>query len=389
MRRLIAREEQLRTGVPREDVPGTCQASGECRRKNNQWRRRNPFHRGQVIPASGVSIPCLESRVSSNQPALGGKCRLSKSERISHTTTLVNISLPSKNLAVAAAIGVVSGMLCWAFLHRFQLGGADFNWAHRAARALLSGANPFANTPPGTIPYPLPAGLVALPFAPFRPEIAGALFFGISSGLLALGLIRQGAERLLIFLAYPYWSALMTAQWTPLVMCTAFFPLAFAFCLAKPHIGGPVALTHLSRKGLIAAACLLVASFVIQPRWPMEWIAQLHGYQHFFPLLILPGPLLALALFRWRDRDAWLLFLSCLVPQRWFYDSFLLWLIPKTRRSILGTVACSWAIGLWRWYHIPHTMQQIGHWSVLGFYIPMLVVVLMRARHSQATATAA
>ena len=314
---------------------------------------------------------------------------IAKSERISDTTTLVNISPPSKNLAIAAAIGVVSGTLCWAFLQRFQLGGADFNWAHRAARALLSGANPYANTPTGTIPYPLPAGLVALPFAPFRPEVAGALFFGISSGLLALGLIRQGAERLLIFLAYPYWSALMTAQWTPLVMCTAFFPLAFAFCLEKPHIGGPVALTHLSRKGLIAAACLLVASFVIQPRWPMEWIAQLHGYQHFFPLLILPGPLLALALFRWRDRDAWLLFLSCLVPQRWFYDSFLLWLIPKTRRSILGTVACSWAIGLWRWYHIPHTMQQIGRWSVLGFYIPMLVVVLMRARHSQATAPAA
>jgi len=291
----------------------------------------------------------------------------------------VNISRPSGNLAVAAAIAVVSGALCWAFLHRYQLGGADFNWAHRAARALLSGRNPYANTPAGTIPYPLPAAIAALPFAAFSPELAGALFFGLSSGLLALGLIRQGPERLLIFLAYPYWAALITAQWTPLLMCTAFFPLAFGFCLAKPQIGAPIALTHLSRTGLMAAAALLLASLVLRPRWPVEWISQLHGYQHFVPLLVVPGPLLALALWRWRDPDARLLFLACVLPQRWFYDSFILWLIPKTRRSILATVACSWVVGLRRSYRTPYTFHQVGLWCVLGFYLPMLVVVLIRA----------
>jgi hypothetical protein len=300
----------------------------------------------------------------------------------------VNISRPSRNFAVAAAIGAVSGTLCWAFLHRFQLGGADFNWAHRAARALLSGNNPYANTPAGTIPYPLPAAIAALPFAAFPPELAAALFFGISSGLLALGLIRQGPERLLIFFAYPYWAALMTAQWTPLIMCTAFFPLAFAFCVAKPQVGAPVAFTHLSRIGLMAGAALLLASFVLRPRWPLDWIPQLYGYQHFVPLLVVPGPLLVLALWRWRERDALLLFLACLLPQRWFYDSFLLWLIPRTRRSILATVACSWVVGLWRWYHIPHTWQQVGLWCVLGFYVPMLAVILLRARHEPATDSA-
>lgn len=285
------------------------------------------------------------------------------------------------------AIGVVSGTLCWVFLHHFQLGGADFSWTHRAARALLAGDNPYANTPPGTIPYPLPAAIVALPVAPFPVDIAAALFFGIGSGLLALGLIRQGPERLLIFFAYPYWAALMTAQWTPLIMCAAFFPLAFAFTVAKPQIGMPVALTHLSRTGLIAAAALLLASIVLRPRWPLEWTSQLHGYQHFVPLLVMPGPLLALALWRWRDRDARLLFLACILPQRWFYDPFVLWLIPKTRRSILATVVCSWAVGLWRWNHIPHTMQQVGLWCVLGFYLPMLVVVLVRTRNGNSRAS--
>jgi hypothetical protein len=166
-------------------------------------------------------------------------------------------------------------------------------------------------------------------------------------------------------------------------MCTAFFPLAFAFCFAKPQIGLPVALSHLSRRGLAAGAALLLTSFAFRPLWPMEWISQVHGYRYFVPLLVLPGPLLALALWRWRDRDAWLLFLASVVPQRWFYDSFLLWLIPKTRRSILATVACSWVVGLWRWYHIPHTERQVGQWCVLGFYLPMLVVVLLRTRFGE------
>ena len=289
----------------------------------------------------------------------------------------MNISRPRKNFVVGAAIGILSGTLCFTFLHRFELGGADFNWSHQAARALLSGNNPYANTPPGTIPYPLAAAVVALPFAPLSAEIAGALFFGISSGLLALGLVRQDPNRLLIFLAYPYWAALMTAQWTPLIMCAAFFPLALAFSIAKPQIGLPVAATHPSRAGVLAGCALLLASFLFRPHWPVDWIAQLHGYQHFIPLLVIPGPLLALALWRWRDRDALLLLLCCVMPQRWFYDSFLLWLIPKTRRSILATVACSWIVGVWRWYHIPHSMHQVGLWCVLGFYAPMLVVALI------------
>jgi len=290
----------------------------------------------------------------------------------------VNISSPSRNFAVAAASAVVSGALCWVFLHHFHLDGADFGWSYRAAHALLSGQNPYLNTPPGAVPYPLPAALVALPLTPFPANIAAAIFFGLSSGLLALGLIRESPQRLYIFFAFPYWAALIEAQWAPLIMCAAFFPLAMAFCIAKPHTGAPIALTRLSRTGLIAAAVLLLGSFILRPHWPFEWLPQIHEYRHFIPFLVLPGPLLALALWRWRDRDAWLLFLACLLPERWFYDTFVLWLIPKTRRSIMATVATSWMAGIWRWYHPPQSMHQVGLWCVLGSYIPMLAIVLFR-----------
>jgi hypothetical protein len=290
----------------------------------------------------------------------------------------VKNSSPSRNLAIAGAIGILSSSLCWVFLHHYNLGGADFNWAHHAARVLLSGQNPYANTPHGSIPYPLPAVIAALPFTPLAPEIAGALFFGISSAFLALGIVREDPMRLLIFLAYPYWSALITAQWTPLIMCGAFFPLASALFVAKPQTGLPIALTHLSRPSLLAAGAFLLVSLLLRPHWPWEWISQAKGYIYFVPLLVIPGPLLAFSLWRWRDRDARLIFLASVVPQRWFYDSFILWLIPKTRRSIIATVACSWVSGIWRWYHTPHTIHQVGLWCVLGSYIPMLLVVLVR-----------
>jgi hypothetical protein len=287
---------------------------------------------------------------------------------------------PSINLTIAGAIGFVSSSLCWSFLHHFHLGGADFNWAHQAAQDLLSGRNPYATTSHGIIPYPLPAALAALPFASFPPEVAAALFFGISSAFLALGIVRKDPMRLLIFLAYPYWSALMTAQWTPLIMCGAFFPLLSGMFVAKPQTGLPIAFTHWSRRGLLAAAVLLLVSLILQPRWPWEWISQARGYIYFVPLLVIPGPLLAFSLWRWRDRDARLIFLASVVPQRWFYDSFILWLIPKTRRSIVATVGSSWVFGIWRWYHIPHVIRQVGLWCVLGSYIPMLLVVLVRPR---------
>jgi hypothetical protein len=114
------------------------------------------------------------------------------------------------------------------------------------------------------------------------------------------------------------------------------------------------------------------------PRWPLLWLGQTHNYPHFIPLFVLPGPLLVLALLRYRDRDAWFLLLTALMPQRWFFDSFILWLIPKSRRQILVTVLFSWGAGIWRWYHQPMNFTEVGRAAVLAVYLPMLAVVLYR-----------
>jgi hypothetical protein len=283
-------------------------------------------------------------------------------------------------VAVSAAIGVASGAFCWFLMRHFHQDAADFRWALHLAHRLAAGQNPY-DTP--LEQYPVTAALFALPFLRLSPEAAAGCFWGISSFLLAFGLTRSGYHRLLVFLAYPYWAGMLAVQWSPIIAASAFFPLLLPVTMAKPQIGLPVVLTRMTRRGLLACAVVLGLSLVWMPRWPLLWVHQWGHYPHFIPLLVLPGPLLLLALFRYRDRDALLLLLASLMPQRWFFDSLTLWLIPRTRKEILGTIAISWGAGIWRWNHMPHSFTQVGRWTVLFLYLPMLAVILLRTEVSR------
>jgi len=278
-------------------------------------------------------------------------------------------------IAISAAIGIASGLFCWFLMKHVHQDAADFRWALHLAHRLLAQQNPY-DTP--LEQYPLTAALFALPLLRLPPELAAGIFWGLSSGLLAFGLSRHGYTRLLIFLAYPYWAGILTVQWSPLIAASALFPLLLPATLAKPQVGLPVLITRASRRGLLACGFVVAASLVAAPSWPLLWLKQIGNYQHFIPLLVLPGPLLLLALLRYRDRDALLLFFSALMPQRWFFDSFILWLIPQSRREIIWTVFFSWGAGIWRWYHSPHSITEVGRWTVLLFYLPMLAVLLLR-----------
>jgi hypothetical protein len=278
-------------------------------------------------------------------------------------------------IVVSAAIGLASGVFCWFLMMRTHQHAADFRWALDLAQRVLARQNPYAT--PHQL-YPLTAALFALPLVRLQPEIAAGLFYGFSSALLAFGLTRHSYRGLLIFLAYPYWAGMLTVQWAPIVAASAFFPSLLPATMAKPQIGLPVFFTHASRRGIVACVLVAALSLAVMPRWPLLWIAEAKHYEHFFPLLVLPGPLLLLALVRYRNRDAILLLLAACMPQRWFYDSFILWLIPKSRREILATVVLSWGAGIWRWYHVPYSFHEVGRLAVIFLYLPMLVVVLSR-----------
>jgi hypothetical protein len=278
-------------------------------------------------------------------------------------------------IAVSAIIGLASGGFCWFLMKRLHQDAADFRWALHLAQRLLARQNPY-DTP--WEQYPLTAGLFALPFVRLQPEVAAGFFYGLSSALLAFGLTRHSYRGLMIFLAYPYWAGLLTVQWSPIIAASSFFPLLLPVTMAKPQIGLPVLLTRASGRGVLACVIVAALSLAVLPRWPVLWMAQLGHYEHFVPLLVLPGPVLLLALWCYRDRDAILLLAAACMPQRWFFDSFILWLIPKSRREILLTVLFSWGAGLWRWYHVPRSFAEVGRWTVVLIYLPMLAVVLWR-----------
>lgn len=279
-------------------------------------------------------------------------------------------------ILVALAIGVGSGCACGWLMSYLRLGAGDFQWAIQAARSLLGQENPYSVK--GQL-YPLPAALFGLPFVGMAPAAAAGFFYGASSALLAFGLTRSGYHRLTVFLAYPYWAGMLAVQWTPLLTAAAFFPLLLPVTLVKPQIGIPVAARFPTRRGLAAGALLLLVSLAVQPHWPLDWMGQFGLYHRFYPILIFPGCLLLLALLRYRDGDAWFLLLMAVMPQRWFYDALVLWLIPKSRQAILWAVFFSWGPGIWRWYHVPRDFAQVGRWMVVCFYLPMLGVLLARA----------
>ncbi len=278
-------------------------------------------------------------------------------------------------IVISALVGVATGAFCLFLVRTLHQGAGDFSWAIHLAQRFLARKNPY-DTPAEQ--YPFTAALFALPFVRLSPETAAAIFYGLSSALLAFGLTRTGYHRLLVFLAYPYWIGLLTVQWSTVITASAFFPLLIPVAMAKPQVGLPVFLTHFNRRSFWACVAVGLLSLILMPRWPHLWVGQMGYYQHFFAIAVLPGPLVLLALLRYRDRDAWLLLFTSLMPQRWFFDAFVLWLIPKSRRELLVTVVFSWCSGIWRLYHQPTDFVQVGRWIVLSIYLPMLVIVLMR-----------
>ncbi len=294
------------------------------------------------------------------------------------TSTQPAINL-RRRLLIALIVTLLSGAVCYARLVSAQLVAADFTFPWRGARYLLAGENPYALIrPTGPYPYndslyyPLPGLLVVLPFAPLPGSLAGALFIGISSGLLAYGLLREGAHRLLVFAGAPYIYAVITCQWAPLITAAALLPNLAPMLLAKPNLGLPVLLAYGTRRHLLLCAVTLLLSFAIWPTWPAAWLAALPQHTNFTPLLTWWGPPLLLALWQWRKPAARLLLAMAIVPQRLLYDQVALWLIPTTLRTSLVLSVASW-LGL-----MLGLLTGEGRWSLACVYLTALALILQQ-----------
>ena len=173
---------------------------------------------------------------------------------------------PPARLAIVA--GALSGAVCLLLTHLFGLGAGDVRWCLRAARDLLAGRDPYAHAVTAiSIPYPLPAAFLGIPFTVLPEFAAGAAFIALSTGLLVWGFTRAGETwRVGMLFSWPYLYSVCFAQWPPLLCALWFFPSAAALILAKPHMAFPLVVTNrINKAAVFASAGVLGLSFVLYP----------------------------------------------------------------------------------------------------------------------------
>ncbi|GIV95731.1 MAG: hypothetical protein KatS3mg057_0388 [Herpetosiphonaceae bacterium] len=252
-----------------------------------------------------------------------------------------------RRLFFSIVAGLCGSVVCLIFRAAAHDNG-DFWWSLHMAMAVLNGTDPYAGLREANmVAYPLPIAAVGLLFL-WVPNIgASTMFVGISTGLLAYGALRDETPwELGVLLSAPYIIAVKYAQWGIIVLALGHLRFLLPVILIKPQIALPVALTRKpSLLGLILTAGILLLSFIILPDWPVRWLATVGSYQRVIPILVLPfGPLLFLALLRWRTPNSWLLVLMSVLPHRAIYDLLSLWLLTRSWRQSLLLAALSWVI---------------------------------------------
>ena len=302
--------------------------------------------------------------------------------------------------AFAVSVAVVALALSYQWSQATGHGASDFTNAWEGARALVAGENPYeVITPRGGYPYkyhflyPLTAAVVALPFAPFPPAVAGALFFALGAGCLAYAVARTGWHRVPAFLSAPFIVASAAMQWSPLIVAAALVPaLGFVFA-AKPHIGGCAFLWRPTRLAFVGGLAILALSLAIQPTWPLEWLRLILAEPyHKSPLVYWPTAFLLVALLRWRSADARLLLILAIVPRYvFFYDELMLFLISRRWRESLFLAGMS-LIGLAGWYvSVPdrlddEMLMSLSHpWVFWFLHMPALALIFWHWREERSS----
>jgi hypothetical protein len=228
---------------------------------------------------------------------------------------------------------------------------------------------------------------VATPSAGLPLRLVDPLFVAIGGGLLAWVLTRKRLDnpQLLVFVSVPYLFSIWTSQWSPLLTAAALIPSA-GFCLTcKPTIGAALFAAVPTRRALVSAGLLLLASLLVWPAWPREWIAQLPAAAHAQAPVVVPGGvLILLALLRWRRPEARLLVALSLVPQTLLsYEIVPLFLLVTTWReaSILWLLSLA-AYTLHRAHGAYPSFDAYfagsAQWFVWLVYLPATALVLSR-----------
>jgi len=376
-------------------------------------------------------------------------------------------------ILAALCIAFICFCVSWFKLSERAVEASDFSFPLRAAARLRMGLNPYQDSSVSLhrpypfqtpFPYPLPAALLAWPFSYLggdearlvvgppafsesarreliainkansaqrlalkqqwlakyslterdksdwrTPELAAALFMGVSSFILALSILLSPdfkIWKLLIFASPSFYVALGVGQWSPLLVAGAFFFPLLGLCVAKPNVALPLLLHSLQKKHskqewqilIGVASALVICAFIVMPTWPLEWFNSVRGQTekpYFSPFLYGIGPVLALlTLLRIRTSGATLVLALGLLPQHsFFYDTFALGLVPRSAKQYIALFTTQWLGFLTLfWLHgfngfalspnLPGALNRdIPVCIVCFFYAPAVVLLWWQEKH--------
>jgi len=316
------------------------------------------------------------------------------------TTLLENRRVPTRRRAVLAGLCGLLAALVTIQKNMREPTRRDFEQVWFAARAILSGADPYAQIGPGLafdwpfpLVYPLPAAVIATPLAPFSAEAATALFSALAGAALAWALMEHGYGPLFGFFSMPVRAAFETVQWSPLLAAsTVIAPLAI-LSIAKPTVGSAVFVARPNRWAIVGGILFGGAALLIDPRWITKWMGAISQYKAILaptppfraPITFVGGPLALLCLLRWRRPEARLVAALACVPQTLvLYEAVPLLLVPRTFWQSVAVVVMSYIGHLWVRLHLPPNYhdglayQLVGQAMVWSLYLPCTLLVLRR-----------
>jgi hypothetical protein len=271
---------------------------------------------------------------------------------------------------------------------------SDFWQPWAAARLLVQGQNPYELIGPGRkyehqwpLVYPATAAVASMPFAWASTRLADALFIGFGAAVLAWALTRQtlANPQLWVFASFAMMVSAQTVQWSPLLTAAALTPWLGFLLAVKPSIGLALLAAFPSRAAIYGAAAFGVLTILIWPFWLPAWLANLPSLTHMIaPVTCWGGPLILLALLKWRRAEARLLVaLACMPQTPVLYEVVPLFLLVRNLREaalliILTGVMGKIVVATLSAAHYNAWMAGNAQWMVWLVYLPCTALVLFR-----------
>ena len=273
---------------------------------------------------------------------------------------------------------------------------SDFGQIWAAARFLWAGINPYEVIGPHglwqfewPLLYPLPVVVAMMPLAWLSARWADALFLATGTIALVWALTQHRLKnpQLCMFASAAFLTVLGNVQWSPLMTAAALIP-GLGFLLAcKPTLGLAMLAAYPSKRAIIGVSVFGLLTVILFPWWVPAWLALVRAQSHIIApvtLLQVGGPLVLLALLKWRRPEARLLAALACVPHNLGGLNEVLPLFLVVRTWTEGVILSALTF-LVCYLHsqsggATYTAWTIAHgeWSMLLIYLPCLVMVLRR-----------